>query len=107
MAGELAAKMADAARQVTVLNAMALDYIADAFATPEEATVFSASFDEMAEVFAAHGHGADLYDCTDPFCMEAKIAIIESIQQIMNPPQQQAPQGMPPQGFAPQPPMMR
>ena len=34
MAGELAALMSDAARQVTVLNAMALDYIADAFATP-------------------------------------------------------------------------
>ncbi|MAT09018.1 MAG: hypothetical protein CL707_07955 [Chloroflexi bacterium] len=107
MAGELAALMSDAARQVTVLNAMALEHIADAFATPEEATVFSATFDEMAEIFAAHGHGADLYDCTDPFCMEAKIAIIESVQQIMNPPQQQQPpQGMPPQGFAPQPPMM-
>ena len=39
MAGELSALMSDAARQVTVLNAMALDYIADAFATSEEATV--------------------------------------------------------------------
>ena len=111
MSGELAALMSDAARQVTVLNAMALEHIADAFATPEEATVFSSTFDEMAEIFASHGHGADLYSCTDPFCMEAKIAIIESVQQIMNPPQQQQPQGMPPQGqppqgFAPQPQMM-
>ena len=80
MAGELAALMSDAARQVTVLNAMALAHIADAFATPEEATVFSATFDEMADIFAAHGHGADLYDCTEPFCMEAKMAIIEALQ---------------------------
>ena len=89
MAGELAALMSDAARQVTVLNAMALEYIADAFATPEEATVFSATFDQMQETFAAHGHGSDLSPCTDPFCMEAKIAIIEALQQIMNPQQPQ------------------
>ena len=89
MSGELSALMSDAARQVTVLNAMALDYIADAFATSEEATVFSATFDEMQETFAAHGHGSDLYACTDPFCMEAKMAIIEALQQIMNPQQPQ------------------
>ena len=34
----------------------------------------------MADIFAAHGHGADLYDCTEPFCMEAKMAIIEALQ---------------------------
>ena len=82
MSGELAALMSDAARQVTVLNAMALTYIADAFSTPEEAKVFSATFDEMADIFAAHGHGADLYGCTEPFCMEAKLAIIEALQVI-------------------------
>jgi hypothetical protein len=97
MAGELSAKMSEAARQVTVMNAMALDYIADAFATEGEATVFSATFDEMAEIFAAHGHGSDLYGCTDPFCMEAKMAIIEAVQQIANPQQQQQPQQ--PQGM--------
>ena len=80
MAGELAALMSDAARQVTVLNAMALDYIADAFSTPEADKVFSATFDEMQKTFAAHGHGADLYNCTEPFCMEAKMAIIEAVQ---------------------------
>ena len=89
MAGELSALMSDAARQVTVLNAMALDYIADAFATAEEATVFSSTFDQMQETFAAHGHGSDLSTCTDPFCMEAKIAIIEALQQIMKPQQPQ------------------
>ncbi len=89
MAGELSAHMSDAARQVTVLNAMALEYIADAFATEEEATVFSSSFDEMASRFAAHGHGADLRDCTDPFCMEAKSAILEAVSMI----QQQRQQG--------------
>ena len=94
MAGELSAKMSEAARQGTVMNAMALDYIADAFATDEEATVFSASFDEMADIFAAHGHGSDLSECTDPFCMEAKIAIIQALQQIANPQQPQQPQGM-------------
>lgn len=83
MAGELAALMSDAARQVTVLNAMALGYIADAFATEEEATVFSATFDEMQKKFAAHGHGSDLRNCTDPFCMQAKMAIMDSIGQIM------------------------
>ena len=45
------------------------------------------------------------------FVWKLRLAIIESVQQIMNPPQQQQPQGMPPQGqppqgFAPQPPMM-
>jgi|TARA_R110002020_G_scaffold90405_2_gene220104 hypothetical protein len=84
MSGELAAYMSDAARQVTVLNAMALEYIADAFATPEEATVFRSSFDEMQTRFSAHGHGSDLSDCTDPFCMEAKMAIIDALGVIMN-----------------------
>ena len=88
MAGELSALMSDAARQVTVLNAMALDHIADAFATEEESTVFSSTFDKMQETFAAHGHGSDLSTCTDPFCMEAKIAIIDALQTIMNPQQQ-------------------
>jgi len=83
MAGELSALMSDAARQVTVMNAMALEYIADAFATPEESSVFSASFDEMQRTFAAHGHGADLRECTDPFCMQAKLAIMESLSTIM------------------------
>ena len=100
MSGELSAKMSEAARQVTVMNAMALEHIADAFATEEVATVFSATFEQMQETFAAHGHGSDLYGCTDPFCMEAKMAIIEAVQQIANPPQQQQqqqpqqPQGM-------------
>jgi|TARA_R110000824_G_C15193838_1_gene675029 hypothetical protein len=82
MAGELSAHMSEAARQVTVMNAMALRHIADAFATKEEATVFSASFDEMASRFASHGHGADLRACTDPFCMEAKSAILEAVSMI-------------------------
>ena len=90
MAGELSAYMSEAARQVTVLNAMALDYIADAFATKEEATVFSSTFDEMQQRFAAHGHGADLNDCTDPFCMEAKMAIIDALGVIMNQQSEQA-----------------
>ena len=51
-------------------------------ATKEEATVFSASFDEMASRFASHGHGADLRACTDPFCMEAKSAILEAVSMI-------------------------
>jgi hypothetical protein len=34
--------------------------------------------------FSAHGHGSDLSDCTDPFCMEAKMAIIDALGVIMN-----------------------
>ena len=82
MAGELSAHMSEAARQVTVPNETELDHIAGAFATKEEATVFSASFDEMASRFASHGHGADLRACTDPFCMEAKSAILEAVSMI-------------------------
>ena len=92
MAGELSAHMSEAARQVTVLNAMALEHIADAFATKEEARIFSSTFEQMQETFAAHGHGSDLRTCTDPFCMEAKTAIVESLQQIWAEQQQQGAQ---------------
>ena len=92
MAGELSAHMSEAARQVTVLTAMALEHFADAFATTEEATIFSSTFEQMQETFAAHGHGSDLRTCTDPFCMEAKTAIVESLQQIWAEQQQQGAQ---------------
>ena len=56
---------------------------------PPQKKQLSATFEQMQETFAAHGHGSDLYACTDPFCMEAKMAIIEALQQIMNPQQPQ------------------
>jgi|TARA_Y100000996_G_C22039374_1_gene444381 hypothetical protein len=79
MAGELSNAMADAVGQAMALNTMTLEYIADAFATPEQRDFFQATLPEVMQTFDSHGHGKDLRYCQDPFCVRAR----ETIQGIV------------------------
>ena len=72
MAGELSNAMHEVAASALALNSKALLYIADAFATEDYIDLTKWSFEEMYQVFDAHGHGNDLRYCQDEFCLQAR-----------------------------------
>ena len=83
MAGELSNQMLSAAAQAIALNARALHYVADAFATEEERDFQSVPLQDMLNTFNAHGHGDDLRYCNDPFCTQARQTIRNMVGQEM------------------------
>ena len=72
MAGELANAMHEAAASALALNAKALNYIADAFASEDYIDFTKMTVDDIFATFDAHGHGTDLRYCQDEFCLQAK-----------------------------------
>ena len=105
MAGELANAMHEAAAAALALNAKALNYIADAFASEDYIDFTKMTVDEIFATFDSHGHGTDLRYCQDEFCLQAKNIVGTIVaeqatgirQQLMQPLTQ--PPGMPPQGM--------
>jgi hypothetical protein len=79
MAGELSNAMHEVAASALALNAKALNYIADAFATEDYIDLTKWSFEDMYQVFDAHGHGNDLRYCEDEFCIQAKGVIAQFV----------------------------
>ena len=85
MAGELSQAMLQAASQAMAMNSIALKYVADGFATEEEYDIHVTPLADMWATFDAHGHGADLRYCNEPFCSKAR----HTVRQIAS---QQLPQ---------------
>ena len=105
MAGELAYAMHETEAAALPLNAKALNYIADAFASEDYIDFTKMTVDDIFSTFDAHGHGTDLRYCQDEFRLQAKNNVGTIVaeqatgirQQLMQPLTQ--PPGLPPQGM--------